>query len=150
MSLTAVRRTCSDGMSDARYRDTVTLRWRGRTFKGCGGGRVGGVGAALLRAWRIASVGGRAVALPDAALTFTPTSVSGRAGCNTLRGAYRIEDDRLAAGPIMTTRMMCAPAAMRVERAVLSILSVPLRVRPRGERAAVLTNARGTIVLERR
>lgn len=40
--VTIRRGPCSDGMSDRTYRDQVTLRWRGRVLRGCGGGWTGG------------------------------------------------------------------------------------------------------------
>src|SRR3546814_3919278 len=38
LKVDVARGECSDGMSDRRYRDTVTVTADGKTVKGCGGG----------------------------------------------------------------------------------------------------------------
>lgn len=51
-------------------------------------------------------------------------SIAGRAGCNTYRTSFELDDDgALGIGPIATTRMMCEPAVMDIERRFLEALA---------------------------
>ena len=54
--------------------------------------------------------------------------LSGGAGCNRLSGSARLEGGRLTAGPLGVTRMLCAPAQMAQEEALLRVLAAPLEV----------------------
>lgn len=49
-------------------------------------------------------------------------TVSGFSGCNRVRGKARIENAALTFGPLMTTRMACAPQAMTTEQLFLKNL----------------------------
>ena len=51
----------------------------------------------------------------EATALFEDDAISGRGGCNGFRASYDAAGDRLAVGPIMSTRMACAEPAMRVE-----------------------------------
>jgi heat shock protein HslJ len=55
--------------------------------------------------------------------------VSGSAGCNRYTGAYTRTGDRLAIGPLATTRMLCdPPAVMEQERAFVSAMQAAAHV----------------------
>ncbi len=41
MTVDVVHARCSDGMSDRLFPDRVTVRWRGRVLRGCGGHPIG-------------------------------------------------------------------------------------------------------------
>src|SRR3546814_17231707 len=61
LKVDVARGECSDGMSDRRYRDTVTVTADGQTVKGCGGGilpptEIEGT------TWTLVSIGGVPVA----------------------------------------------------------------------------------------
>ena len=48
--------------------------------------------------------------------------VSGTGGCNRMSGRAEIEGSRIAVGPIASTRMACAPAAMDQEQKFFAAL----------------------------
>jgi heat shock protein HslJ len=137
---------CSDGMSDRRYPEKVQVRIGRRVLNGCGGAEVtsgleGG-------SWRIALVNGRAPRLEQpATLTLEDGRLQGRV-CNTLRGSYTLARGALTAGPIAATRMMCAPATMTTERAVLAALGQKLYVH-QGTAGLVLSNGKTSLTLRR-
>ena len=50
-------------------------------------------------------------------------SASGSSGCNSFTASYQVESrERIAFGPIASTRMACAPAIMEQESRYLAIL----------------------------
>ncbi|BCL76176.1 hypothetical protein JHS3_19120 [Jeongeupia sp. HS-3] len=49
--------------------------------------------------------------------------ISGSAGCNRYSGQYTLNGDALTIGKVATTRMACAPAAMKQETAFLKLLN---------------------------
>jgi heat shock protein HslJ len=55
-------------------------------------------------------------------VAFNKGAVTGEAGCNTFRGTYTTEQDRIRIGPLATTRMMCAEPVMTQEREFLKSL----------------------------
>lgn len=143
---------CSDGMSDARYPDTVTVTWQKRTLVGCGGTPAGAGSAAAKRegTWRIAAIDGGAVTLSAAVLVLTDDAITGSAGCNRIRGHYAVTGDMLTAAPPAVTRMMCAPTATQVERRMLAVLAQPARLTWAGTDRMTLSNGVGTLALARR
>ena len=149
ITVEAVRAPCSDGMSDRSYPDRVTVTYRGRMLKGCGGAAEG-AGALADTAWRVTAIDGRAQRLPrPATMRFTANRIEGNGGCNRFGGSYALERDRLSAGPLMSTRMACAGPGMRVEQRLLEILGAPVRVERRGDRVMILSNAKGSVTLRR-
>jgi len=48
--------------------------------------------------------------------------LAGSGGCNRFMGPARVAEGRLAIGPLATTRMACAPAAMTQEQRYLGLL----------------------------
>ena len=136
---------CNDGMSDRTYADEVTVRIGMRVRSGCGGAFVEAVNLTNTN-WRITAIDGRAVS-GDYHLDFTADRLSGRAGCNGFGGSFRLDGDRLTAGPLMSTRMAC-PGRMRDEQAVLRILRVPVTARQSSEQALELRGGGGSISLQ--
>ena len=82
-------------------------------------------------------------------IEFGADRLSGRAGCNRFSGTYSITGDRLAVGPLATTRMACPEPAMRHERRVLEILRGPVTISRRVGTGLVLTGNGGSIRLGR-
>ena len=142
---------CSDGMSDRAYADEVEVVVDGRRLEGCGGAFTEPSRLANTN-WRISAINGRRVpAAGPYRIDFTEDRLSAQAGCNRLGGSYRLQGDRLTAGPIMSTRMACVDLQGRPapwEQIVLRILGEPLRVTQQGEHRMTLSNRRGTISLE--
>lgn len=151
IAITIVPQPCSDGMSDRRYPDTVTVRMGRRTLRGCGG--TSAPTAAMLEGsrWTIATIDGRPPAPGTRTeFAFDRERMSGNAGCNRFSGGYRIERERLVTGPLASTRMACIGAAMGQEQRVFAILERPMRITTDAENRVILTNGLGTIALTRR
>lgn len=94
--------------------------------------------------WRLLQLGAEVVpVLPGARephLLFRDSdgSVGGLAGCNRLRGAYRVDGGRLALDPLATTRMLCPPPVDAFERRLLAALRATAGWRIRAQRLELL------------
>ncbi|NIJ20155.1 heat shock protein HslJ [Sphingomonas naasensis] len=142
IDVNTVHRSCSDGMSDRVYSDTVTVKVDGRTYKGCGGdaSTPAGRGRLIEGSWRIEALSGRPVArgtTPD--VTFRDGHISGNASCNRFNGSYDFARGRLTAGPLATTRMACMERVKNVQEATI--------LRLFGEKLSVSRNRAGKLVL---
>lgn len=129
LSLSVFRgRECSDGMSDRRYADTVRVTVDGRRMEGCGGVVLAPATLAGT-AWEIVGINGARVPGGDQyRIEFAANELTGRAGCNSFGGSYRVSSDGLQAGPLGMTRMACPGPAMSHEQAVSRILSGRVRL----------------------
>lgn len=60
--------------------------------------------------------------------------LTGHTSCNRMTATYTLEGDKLAVGPVTTTRMACAPLQLEQEDRVLTALELArtARVRPDG------------------
>jgi heat shock protein HslJ len=141
---------CSDGMSDRRYRDTVTVTADGKTVKGCGGPVLPPAELAGTH-WTFVSIGDAPVTADrPTSLQFEKDRISGSAGCNRFGGSYTIKDGVLTAGPMMATLMACPGPEMQQEAAVLDMLRAPVGVSFPSDGTMVLTGKGGkTAVLKR-
>lgn len=147
INVNTVHTPCSDGMSDRRYPDTVTVTVDGRRYEGCGGASATAApSASLLEGdWRVEAVGGRRVA-PGTAPTigFHGKRISGNAGCNRFNGSFDFARARLNAGPLASTKMACRSAiANQQETRILRALSERLTVSENRAGKLVLTGPRG-------
>ena len=143
---------CSDGMSDRRYSERVTVTVGRQTLRGCGGAATGisVVGQQLEgRGWTIVAIDGRRVVLDGAELRFQGGTLAGSAGCNRLSASYRLSGETLRVGLVRATRMACAEPVMASENRVLAALAQPLRIRWVGRETVVLASRRGGLVLSR-
>ena len=150
LKVEVIRGECSDGMSDRRYRDMVTVTADGRTVKGCGGGVLPPAELAGT-SWTFVSIGGVDVA-PDrpTALKFDGNRLSGSAGCNRFSGAYKHVGRTLTAGPLMATEMACPGAGMTQEGAFLALMRGPVSLTFPTDGTLILTGSGGqTAVLKR-
>ena len=145
------RAPCSDGMSDRRYPERVTVTMGRRSVKGCGGEPV--IDAASLDGshWTIASIDGRPVrtARPTE-VRFEGDRISGNAGCNSFGGSYRIERGSLGADRVISTKMACPGPGMAVEGKFLAIIGGPARITRAGDRTLTLSSGKGTATLTRK
>ncbi|MBS1240525.1 MAG: hypothetical protein H6R45_1231 [Proteobacteria bacterium] len=57
--------------------------------------------------WRFVSIDGEAPASDKAGLNFDIDRLGATVGCNRMNGPWRIEKERLIAGPMMQTKMFC-------------------------------------------
>ncbi|SOB87521.1 META domain-containing protein [Sphingomonas guangdongensis] len=147
LTVEITRVPCSDGMSDRRYPETVQVRVGRQILRGCGGAATEVAGLEGGK-WRITQVNGRALAPTVAAtLSFTDGALTGKV-CNTLRGSYTLARGILTTAPIAATRMMCPPASMAAERAVISALGQKLYVH-QGTDGLVLSDGETSLTLKR-
>lgn len=78
--------------------------------------------------------------------------ISGTGGCNRIAGTARVKGARISFGPIVSTRMACAPAVMDQERKFLAALEKARRwhVDPaRGKLALLGARGRPVVVFSR-
>jgi heat shock protein HslJ/uncharacterized membrane protein len=143
------RAPCSDGMSDRKFPDRVTVTIGRRSVKGCGGDPM--IDAAALDGshWTIASIDGRPVRTARATeLRFEGDRIAGNAGCNSFGGSYRIDRGSLSASRVISTRMACPGPGMEVEGKFLAIIAEPTRLALSG-RTLTLSGAKGSATLTR-
>jgi len=145
------RAPCSDGMSDRRFPERVTVTVGRRTVRGCGGDPV--IDTARLDGshWTIASIDGRPVrtARPTE-VRFEGSRIAGSAGCNSFGGDYRIDRGSLSASRVISTRMACPGPGMAVEGKFLAIIAGPARIVMNGDRTLTLSSAKGDATLARK
>jgi len=141
---------CNDGMSDRRYRDTVTVTADGKTVKGCGGGVLQPIALAGT-SWTFVSIGGAPVEEGrPTSLAFTADRLSGSAGCNRFSGGYAVSEGKLLAGPLMATKMACPGPGMGQEGAFFALMSGPVAISFPPDGTLVLTATDGQTVVLRR
>ena len=150
LKVEVTRGECSDGMSDRRYRDTVTVTADGKTVKGCGGGILPPTDLAGTN-WTFVSIGGVPVAADrPTTLAFEADRLSGSAGCNRFSGGYSAADGTLTAGPLAATRMACPGAGMTQENAFFALMRSPVSLSFPTDGTLILTGSDGqTAVLKR-
>jgi heat shock protein HslJ len=113
---------CIDARGQA-FHDRVTVTYRRRTVRGCGGERLAAPLALNGTRWMIASLDGRPVRTARTTdIRFTASRVQGNAGCNSFGGAYRLDGDRLSAGQVISTKMACVGPGMNVEGRFFDII----------------------------
>lgn len=139
---------CSDGMSDRRYRDTVTVTADGKTVKGCGGKILPPTELAGTN-WTFVSIGGVAVTADrPTALQFDGDRLSGSAGCNRFSGRYTAARGTLTAGPLMATEMACP--GMELEQAFFKLMASPVSLTFADDGTLILTGEGGKKAVLRR
>jgi heat shock protein HslJ len=143
------RTPCSDGMSDRKFPDRVTVTVGRRSVKGCGGDPMLDTAALDGSHWTIASIDGRPVRTARATeLRFEGDRVAGNAGCNSFGGSYRLDRGNLSASRVISTKMACPGPGMAVEGKFLAIIAGPARVAMR-DRTLTLSSAKGNATLTR-
>ena len=150
LKVEVTRGECSDGMSDRRYRDTVTVVADGKTVKGCGGGILPPTELAGTN-WTFVSIGGVPVAADrPTALAFEADRLSGSAGCNRFSGGYSVADRTLTAEPLMATKMACPGAGMTQESAFFALMRGPVSLTFPTDGTLILTGSGGQTAVLRR
>jgi heat shock protein HslJ len=137
------RQSCSDGMSERRYPDTVQAVVDGKSYSGCGGTPIE-AGELPGTAWSVESVGGKAVA-GEGIIRFTDDRISARFGCNTFTGGYAVDGITLSVGTLASTRMACPDPS--VEQEAARVLGQPLTLAFLGTDRLTLGGKDGYIVL---
>lgn len=150
LSVDVTHAVCSDGMSDRRYSDTVTVVAEGKTVKGCGGAILPPDTLAG-SSWTFVSIGGVPVAGDrPTSLQFDGERLSGSVGCNRFSGSYSADGRTLTAGPLMATEMACPGPAMTQEAAFFKLMQGPVQLGFPTHGTMEITGADGqTAVLKR-
>lgn len=148
LTINVTHAECSDGMSDRRYHDKVTVTADGKTVKGCGGKILPPTELAGTN-WIFVSIGGTPVAGDrPTALQFDGNRLSGSAGCNRFSGTYSVDGGTLKAGPLMATEMACP--GMELEQDFFKLMTAPVSLTFADDGTLILTGSGGqTAVLKR-
>ncbi|WP_266202272.1 META domain-containing protein [Pontibacter kalidii] len=115
------RASCEDTMSGKKSSYTVTVRYPGQAFSGCGNYLSD---SRLAGNWVLEELHGKAITAerkPLLNFSLTENRVSGNAGCNRITGSVEVKGDKLYFGAIAATRMACPD--LKVESQVLQVLS---------------------------
>jgi heat shock protein HslJ len=84
--------------------------------------------------WRFVRIDGQQPGSADAGLTFDSGKIGIQVGCNRMGGPWRVDSNRLVAGPLAQTEMACADPAWTQEAAVGALLVATPRMNLSGDR----------------
>ena len=104
--------------------------------------------------WRVTTVNGQP-APPGLSLQFSGGQLGGHLGCNRFSGPYRVAGNLLIVRQMAMTQMACVSASddgpdpMAFEQRGSAVFSRPMRMTWRSGRELTLSNAAGSISLER-
>lgn len=84
--------------------------------------------------WRFVSIDGQQPSSADTELTFNKGNIGVQVGCNRMGGPWRVDENRLFAGPLSQTEMACPDPAWSEEKAVGALLVATPTVNVEGDR----------------
>ena len=84
--------------------------------------------------WRFVRIDGQQPSSPAAGLTFEKGNIGVQVGCNRMGGPWRVDENRLFAGPLSQSEMACADPAWSQEKAVGALLVATPRMSVEGDR----------------
>ncbi|SFG13502.1 heat shock protein HslJ [Novosphingobium sp. CF614] len=84
--------------------------------------------------WRFERIDGERPQSSGAELTFDKRKIGVQVGCNHLGGPWRMDENRLFAGPLAQTEMACSESAWNQERAIGALLVATPRMSVEGNR----------------
>ena len=105
--------------------------------------------------WRVTALNGEQIEQSHAKATFEPQRMTISFGCNSGRGAYRVEGDRLIALGLARTEMACMPISdngpniMAREDRGFAVVARPMQITWASESDLILSNEAGRIDLRR-
>lgn len=100
--------------------------------------------------WRVTAINDRATPPGgDYRVEFRGGRIGGRFGCNHFGGPYTVQRDTLIAREVASTLMGCPEPAASFETQGFAVLHQPMRMNWSSGRALTLSNAAGSIALER-
>lgn len=147
MELVSSPGPCSDGMSDRRFADDVTLHLGTVTYRGCGGAIIR---PATLEgtSWTFLTLAGEPVRDMRAGLTFADGGLQASVGCNALekRGSWAT-NERFVGPPAIGTQMGCGDLE-RLERALGRLLSAEVQATFAADGTMILTGGGVTATLK--
>lgn len=100
--------------------------------------------------WRVTAINGRTTPeVGDYQLQFRNGGIGGRFGCNSMGGRYSVARDVMIVRDLASTLMGCPEPAASFETQGFAVLNQPMRIVWSSGRALTLSNAAGSIALER-
>jgi heat shock protein HslJ len=100
--------------------------------------------------WQVTALNGHATpAAPNYRMVFRTKRLTGQFGCNHFGGTYRLRADTLITDAVAITEMACRDPADTFEGWGLAVLQQPMRISWTSGRQLALSNAAGSIALER-
>lgn len=100
--------------------------------------------------WQVTAINGRATPpAGDYRLEFERGGIGGRMGCNSMGGRYSIAGEMLTVRDVASTLMACSEPAASFESQGTAVLLSPMRIAWASDRQLTLSNAKGSIALQR-
>jgi len=100
--------------------------------------------------WRVSAINGQATpAAGNYVIRFADGQVGGQVGCNHFGGPYRIAGQVMTVGEVASTLMGCPEPAATFETQTFSVLRQPVRLSWSSDRRLTLSNAAGSLALEK-
>lgn len=84
--------------------------------------------------WRFERIDGQRPTSGDAGITFAKNRIDIEIGCSTLDGPWRVDADRLVAGPLDQSEVTCTDASWNEASAVNALLVATPRLSVNGDR----------------
>ena len=143
LTVTLSDRLAHDAMAGLPYPIDVTVETPKGSFTGTGGDP-----GALIEGldWRLADLGGRAVADGvEATLRFDGRTVLGLGGCNRFTGSFDLTGETLAFGPVAATMKACPGPQMATERSLFEAFAATRGFDIGAEGALILLGPRGPV-----
>lgn len=103
------------------------------TLPGCAA-HAGADHALADTSWRFVTIDGAPVTSKTARLKFEGDRLGANVGCNSMGGPWRVEEQRLLAGPLNQTEMYCDGPVWNQERATSLLLAAAPQVEISGDR----------------
>jgi heat shock protein HslJ len=100
--------------------------------------------------WHVVAINGRATPpRGDYGISFKSGRISARFGCNSIGGTFSVSRETITAKGLISTLMACGDPAQTFERAGSAVLNAPMRIDWSSSQRLGLSNALGSIELER-
>ena len=92
--------------------------------------------------WRFTEIDGVPPLSDKAQISFRKGSLGASVGCNSMGGDWRVEDDRLIAGPLTQTELFCAGPLKDQEKALNALLTSAPVIMVKGDRMTLKSHGR--------
>jgi len=92
--------------------------------------------------WRFTRIDGAPPISGKAKISFKKNRLGASVGCNSMGGDWRVEDDRLIAGPLTQTEMYCVTPLWDQEKALNALLTSAPVIVVEGDRMTLKSHGR--------
>jgi heat shock protein HslJ/uncharacterized membrane protein len=137
---------CEDEASGRRYTQSVWLQIGKTEIQGCGGEALP-EGSVVHTSWMIREISGTPVRGASWTLDFHADSFLAYTGCNRIEGGLSQRGDTLLLVPRAGTVRRCSEPVGGCERALLRVLTKPVKLRFADRRTLVLSGEAGSVTL---